>query len=247
MFKHIALLLCGLSFLGMAASQPMPQINPTQVCGGVVTDVSFTINAADRVTGFKNRNVLVSFTTQTALAYGDGITIFYPLDFFVQPTDPKITIDIIQAVPGTFLSCCNPLLSVTNTPGFGAAASSANFRFSVGGPNGTQPGSYTVTITGLTMGNSTPGNPTGVSVVTSTDLQSAGVPSGNIGGQVQGVSMAIAVADRIPGFTAPVTSEFHLHCAVFLHRCFKPCGTHSSDTTLQFLLPPGRSSNLQMP
>jgi hypothetical protein len=207
----------------MAASQndlpPIPRINPTQVCGGVVTGVSWTINNADRVSGLTNRNVVVSFTTQTALAYGDGITILYPLGFFGPNADPKITLGLNQAVPGTFLSCCNPLLDVTNqAAGRGALASSAYLKFSVGGPNGTQPGSYTVTITGLTMGIPTPGNPTGVSVVTTTDLQSAGVPSGPIGGQVQGVSMAIAVADRIPGFTASVTSAFHLQCAVFLLR-----------------------------
>ena len=222
MFKHVALLLCGLSFLGMAASQGgpgIPRINPTQVCGGVVTGVSWTIADADRVTGFKNRNVVVSFTTQTALAYGDGITILYPLDFFGLNADPKITLDLIQAVPGTFLSCCNPLLSVTNTPGSGPTASSASLKFSVGASNGTQPGAYTVTITGLTMGKPTTGNPTGVSVSTSTDLQSAGVPSGNIGGQVTGVNMAIALTDRIPGFTGSVTSAFHLHCTVFLPRC----------------------------
>ncbi len=164
-----------------------------------MTGVSMNIAAADRVPRSANKNVVVSFTTQTALAPGDGVTINYPKDFFAADT----RLGLNQATSGTFLTCCNPpsitTVTVNKFPNIGYVVLTV-------GSIGAAPASYTVTLTGVIMGAPTIGNPTGISVSTTNDIISAGAPSGALGGQVQSVSMIIHVADRIPQATnKPVT------------------------------------------
>ena len=88
------------------------------------------------------------------------------------------------------------------------------------GSAGAGAGAYTVTLTGVTMGNITPGSTsTGVSVSTTADL--ASLPTGypGLGGQVTGVSMTIAAADRIPLATGKtVTVSFVTATALLLNQ-----------------------------
>jgi hypothetical protein len=58
--------------------------------GGVVTAVSMTALASDRVAQ-GNRQFTVAFTTESDLVKGSKITIFYPTDFLDKSTTPKIT------------------------------------------------------------------------------------------------------------------------------------------------------------
>jgi hypothetical protein len=193
----MSIVLLALALFSIAGSQPsyptVPQINPVQVCGGSVSGVSLYIDAADRIPFSTNKNVVVSFTTQTALAPGDGITINYPSGFFAA----GVRLGLIQATSGTFLSCCNPPLITSS--------SSPYYVVLTVGLNGTAPGPYTVTLTGVTMGAPTAGNNMNISVLTTNDLVSAGAPSGALGGQVKDVKLSIDGADRIPGATKPVT------------------------------------------
>jgi hypothetical protein len=141
-----------------------------------------TIDPADRVPTADRKSVTFSFTTQTALAYGDGVTISYPPGFF-----SGSSLRISQA-NSTFLSCCNPQLR----------AGDYNMSFSVGS-SGAPPAAYTITITGLVMGHATAGSANGIVVSTTNDRASAGAPTGVLGGRVQGVSLRIRDEDLIPG------------------------------------------------
>ena len=53
------------------------------------------------------------------------------------------------------------------------------------GASGAPTGAYTLTLSGVVMGAVTAGSATGITVQTTTDLRSAGAPSGPIGGTVQ--------------------------------------------------------------
>jgi hypothetical protein len=188
-FLALALLLLLLSFVasqGEGPSPGAPQVNPAQVCGSFVTNVSMTV--PDRLPLSTPKSAIFSFTTQTPLAYGDSVTILYPRPFF-----SGSGLGLIQAQPGTFLSCCNPVLSAQTS------GTQGSMIFSVG-TNGAPPGPYQVTITGLTLGAPTAGFPAenGISIATSKDLRSAKVPTGPLGDQVTAVNMNIGLSDRIP-------------------------------------------------
>jgi hypothetical protein len=205
MSKHLVFLLQALALFSTAASQ---------ACGGFVTGVSMNIDAADRVPYSANKNVVVSFTTQTALALGDGVTINYPNHFFAAGT----RLGLNQATSDTFLTCCNP-------PTITTVSYLNSYIVLTVGPKGAAAASYTVTLTGVIMGAPTVGNPTGISVSTTNDIISAGAPSGALGGRVQSVSMIIDVADRIPKATNKPVTGLGLMCNFYL------C---ASDESLQF-------------
>jgi hypothetical protein len=86
---------CLLALLGAAAAQPLPQLP----CGGTVTNVALAVD--NRVPGAL-ANVVISFSTQTALAPYNTVTLSYPPNFFVPPTNPATApaISINQALPG---------------------------------------------------------------------------------------------------------------------------------------------------
>ena len=87
-------LCCLLAIIATAAAQPaLP-------CGGTVTNVALSVD--NRVPNAP-ANVAISFTTQSALAPYNTVTLNYPLGFFVAGptgyTNPA-TVGIVQATPG---------------------------------------------------------------------------------------------------------------------------------------------------
>jgi hypothetical protein len=154
-----------------------------QVCGGTVTNMTMYISPAERIPGLTNTNTTTfTFTTQTPLLPGNAVTISFPSGFFVASGN---NLAIIQATGGPFLACCPPLqipqqfqqpMMVIPVAGFGAP-----------------PGTYFITITGITMGSATLGTfNSGIIVRTTTDLPSSPAPTGALGGTVQNVQLTLA-------------------------------------------------------
>jgi WD40 repeat protein len=167
--------------------------------GSQVTDVAFVIADADRVPGASNKQVTVSFTIQTALVSGDRITINYPNYFFQSGTS----------------------LSVNPAPTYNASVSlqldpnENSVGLPVASGQSVAAGRVTITLSGVQMGGPSLGSATGITVSTSKDAQSAGVPSGRIGGQVTDVAFVIADADRVPGASnKQVTVSFTIQTAL---------------------------------
>jgi len=162
---------------------------PSGVIGMQVTGVSMTIAAADRSQGLTGKSVTVTFTTLTALAIADMVTINYPLGFFLA----GVTTTFTQSPAAIF-----------TTPG--AVVGDRSFTVSAAAiaPIGT----YTLTFTAITMGpifgpmcGTVCGSLNAFYVVTSKDYASTMSTLGAIGGQVQNAGMTIAAADRVVGAT----------------------------------------------
>jgi hypothetical protein len=96
-----AALCCLLAFICTAAAQFLPP--PQLPCGGVVTNVGFSVNGGSTTFPFTTPFTAISFTTQSALAHYDTVTLNYPPGFFV-PSFPGSTfinqVGILQASPG---------------------------------------------------------------------------------------------------------------------------------------------------
>jgi len=147
--------------------------------GGRVTGVAFVIAAADRIPGASNKQVIVSFTIQTALVAADTITINYPEGVFALGTIRSISPSSLFLISfGT-----KSLVLATSWLLFPATAA------------------ITVTLSGVNMGSPAASNATGITVSTSKDFESAPVSSGPIGGQVTNVSMSGLPAMRVPAST----------------------------------------------
>ena len=86
---------CLLALIGAAVAQTSPQLQ----CGGTVTNVALSVD--NRVPGAL-ANVVISFSTQSALAPYNTVTLSYPPGFFVPPANAATTpaISINQAAPG---------------------------------------------------------------------------------------------------------------------------------------------------
>jgi len=149
----------------------------TQAFGGVVSSVSSTIAAADRVPGLTNKSITVSFTTQTLLASGQLVSIVFRTGYF------SGTIGVSYAgAANTFASTTSAITNgVTIAVGSATAA----------------PGSYTVTLINATIGGPMAASASGVTVSTTTDMAATGAAVA-LGGQVSSVSINIATADRVP-------------------------------------------------
>ena len=170
-----------LSALSVAVvAQPQPQ-----VCGGTVTNVALFISPAERIPGLANANTTTfTFTTQTPLLPGNAVTISFPSGFFASGNNMAI----IQAAGGPFLACCPPL----QIPQPQQFQQQNTMMIRVAG-SGAPPGTYSITITGITMGGATLGTSnTGIIVQTTTDLPSSPAPTGALGGTVQNVQLTLA-------------------------------------------------------
>jgi len=145
--------------------------------GGKVTGVSFSVATADRVPALTAKTVTVSFTTQTVLASAQLVTIMFPASY------------ISASIGVTYAGAANTF-AITAT-----AVGTTGLTIAVG-TAGAVAGSYTVTLTGATMGGPMPAMTTGVSVSTTTDFAGVtGYPA--LGGVVTGAALTIASADRI--------------------------------------------------
>lgn len=96
-----AALCCLLAFICTAAAQFLPP--PQLPCGGVVSNVAFSVNFGSQTFPFTTPFTVISFTTQSALAHYDTVTLNYPSGFFV-PSFPGSSVinqvGILQASPG---------------------------------------------------------------------------------------------------------------------------------------------------
>jgi len=147
----------------------------TQAFGGTVTGVSSSVASADRVPALTSKSITVSFTTQTQLAHNQLVSIVFPAAYFS------------GALSVTFAGTANTFATSTTaiTNGVTIAVGSA----------GAAPASYTVTLTGATIGGPMSSTTNGVTVSTSTDAAGTG-RTDNLGGAVSGV--ALTIVDRVP-------------------------------------------------
>jgi len=178
-------------------------VNPvsTQALGGMVSAVSSTIAAADRVPLATTKSVIVSFKIQSALVNGNIVTINW-----AGANGPVAASSYVSAVSGvTFV-----------TPSVFASASAITngATLSIGSAGATANTAYTVTLTGATIGLAAAATANGISVSTTNDVAATG-PTVAIGGQITGVSVSIAAADRVPLATAKsVTVSFTTQTAL---------------------------------
>jgi hypothetical protein len=123
--------------------------------GGQVGGVSLTINAADRVSGASGKAVTFALKTAnldgSALASGGKITLSYPSGFFMAGVTPtavsSLTFSISQFGTNSIVLTLSSTLA-KNT-------------------------AVTITLNGVTMGQSTPGSTTGITVSTSQDYSNS--------------------------------------------------------------------------
>jgi hypothetical protein len=157
--------------------------------GGAVTNVQFTNAAEDRVAGISSRTATVTFTTQT------------PLE--PSPSSPSVFIAWPLGYMGAYpIGVISPMfLNFSSTVGVPYVSQSAYLTLIVPLPAGT----YSVTLTGLTMGSPTaPGNGLvpQTAIVVSTVFDSPGLGGyPEIGGQVTATALQIAAVDRVASYT----------------------------------------------
>jgi len=147
----------------------------TQAFGGAVTGVSSSVAPAERVPALTAKSITVSFTTQTILATGQIVSIVFAGGYFS------------GALSVTFAGTANTFATSTSPIANGVTIAV--------GSNGAAVGSYTVTLTGATIGGPIAATTNGVTVSTSTDAFGMGRTDA-LGGAVSGV--AVTIVDRIP-------------------------------------------------
>jgi hypothetical protein len=153
--------------------------------GGAVTNVQFTNAAGDRVAGITGRTATVTFTTQTPLVFSSSpsVTIDWPLGYM-----GGYPIGVTSTVFQNFATPYAPF-----NPGFASQGVLLSLISTL--PAGT----YSVTLTGLTMGSPTaPGD--GIDVSTVSDSRGTGSYP-QIGGQVTATALQIAAVDRVASYT----------------------------------------------
>ena len=170
--------------------------------GGQITGVFVKIAAADRVPFATGRSVTVGFTTQTALANGQLVTISFPSSFISPPSGSNIGVSYAGPA-NTFATTAASVGSTALTVAVGSSGASFGF--------------YTITLTGVTMasgpqfagsGPLTCGGIGNFNVQTSTDMI-GGANTPQIGGVVTGVTFIIAASDCVAGATGKsVTVSF---------------------------------------
>jgi hypothetical protein len=170
--------------------------------GGQVQNLSLTLGVAAARPGQPNQQVTFSFRTQTRLANTNQITITWPTSYLAPS---------LGQTPAVVFSAANTFSAVTVT--------ATNAVITVG--TATAPsGSYTITLTGLTIGGqnfqsqrcnsfAAMGINGCISAVTTTDRAAfASYPSIQPRGQVTAVGVDVLQSDRVPGSSRPVTISF---------------------------------------
>jgi hypothetical protein len=156
-----------------------------------VSSVFLSIDDRDRVPFAAGKSITLTFNTMTALEPGEEITLSYPKHF---------------------ISAGYP--TVIDTAGLYVKYFSTS-QITIRAVRLLDAGIQIITLSGVTFGPPTSGSATGITVSTSKDFQSAGSPSGSLGGQVTGVSFTIAAADRVPLATGKsVTFAFTIATAL---------------------------------
>jgi hypothetical protein len=136
--------------------------SPTTRLGGQITGVSLAIPAADRVPAETRKELTVSFTTQTALANTNTVTITLPTSYISGTIGVKVPIGFTATNTGTL-----PVVVF-------AASATVNA------------GALVFTLTGAVIGAKVGAVANGIKVVTTNDLEGTGA-SLALGGQVQSV------------------------------------------------------------
>jgi hypothetical protein len=170
-----------------------------------VQNVALALGIGAGLPGVAN-DVFLSFRTQTALKTSDTIIITWPSGYLTS----SVPLTLTYIVPGD--STFNPAVPVTGTP-------STTATITVGSA-GAPPGSYTITLSGATIGglNSRFAKPPRcnplnsidcISVITTTDRKGfsdyqAILPKN----RVQGVSVSVLEADRVANVDSKVTVSF---------------------------------------
>jgi alpha-tubulin suppressor-like RCC1 family protein/serine/threonine protein kinase len=154
---------------------------PTGVIGDKVTDVGFKMYELDRVALKTYSTATVTFKVSAggALSTNSTITIAYPANFFASSPAPSV-------------SASSDLVVRSEVPATSAVV------LTVSSGSSPSAGVVSLTLFGLTMGPSTYGSTSGITVQTSVDLLvSSAAASGPIESYVNSVSLAIAAGDRI--------------------------------------------------
>jgi hypothetical protein len=155
----------------------------TQAIGGVVTGVTFAMTGSQRVphvaAAAATAVVTVGFQLSTDAIIGNEITINFPSNFF------------LTSIP-----------TVICTSGAGQSTAVVTFvgftsQFILSTTSAWDTTAKVCTFSNVATGPPTAGNAS-VTVQSTQDSPSTAVSSGTLGGQVNGVSVSIAAADRIP-------------------------------------------------
>jgi len=161
---------------------------------GTVSDVSLTIPFANRVAGSTGQSIIVAFTTATPLPINVAGTCF---------DQNMITI----ALPSSFVGSGTDGVNAAGIAGY-AIDSNDGTTIKLKGTAALPAAPYTVTISGLTLGNKNNGADNSVKVSTNLDLANSGAPSGPISGyQVSSLTVSAcqatsACSNLIIGFNA---------------------------------------------
>ncbi len=162
--------------------------------------LTLSLGAAAGQPGSNGKSVTISFRTQTVLANENSIIITWP-NGYLSPTSGAQT--VVYSGPASTFS--------------GVTVSSTAATITVGTAT-APPGSYTITLTGLTIGSPiqsqrcnmfVPALTGCISAVTTTDrVGFSSYPSIQPRGQVTAVSVDVLQTDRVPDVSKPVTISF---------------------------------------
>ncbi len=167
--------------------------------GGQVTAASMTVT---QKVPLQSGTVTVTFTTATALASGQKITVNFPASYFG------------AAVPSGSSIACNPACSAATITGVTGAGNSGQFQLTTGGATAPA-GTITLILAGVANAGPTMPSCTVVSVLTTNDIESVqttGAPQ--LGGQVTGVTFAMTAAQRGANVAAATATYFGTMCRV---------------------------------
>lgn len=175
--------------------------------------MALVLGAAAGTPGSIGKTVTISFRTETRLSNGMAVIIQWPANYLT-PTNA------VTNMFGVQYSSANTFAATTSAVSPTPEAGQVFFTISVG-TAGAPAGSYTITLTGVTIGAATVSNigcvlrrntfaTTCVLVsTTSDDTSFSSFPSILPKGQVQGVSVSVLEADRVPGQpNKPLTISF---------------------------------------
>jgi len=186
---------CAVAFGVQTTTDMIGGTNTPQI-GGVVSRVMFSIAPLDRVPASNGKTVTVSFSTQTALVSGNLVFINFPPSYISG-----------SPIGVTFAGALNTFATTATAVG------TDQLTIAVGSA-GAVAATYTITLTGATMGSPIGANAlTGISVRTTTDTQgNSGYPA--LGGQVTAVALNIATSDRIAALNRRIIVSFTLATAL---------------------------------
>jgi hypothetical protein len=182
--------------------------------------VALVLGAAAGTPNTPGKTVTLSFRTETGLSTGMRVNIQWPANYLTpSPLNvPTNTFGVDYSSLTTFAATTTE--TIVLPPGPILPTSIIGFSITVGSA-GAPAGSYTITLTGVTIGAATvsnigcvlrpdtQGNTCLVVSTTSDDQSFSSFPSILPKGQVQGVSVSVLEADRVPGQpNKPLTISF---------------------------------------